>query len=123
MDETVTGGRFDRIWDRASMVAIDPTLREEYVKVMGKNIQPGGQILLVTIEKRTGTNDDALKKGPPYSISESEVRKLYEKQDWVESVTLLEEVDDFIAHPDMKERFVGEGITSMYELYFLIQTK
>ena len=104
------------------MVAIEPSLREDYVDVIARNIQPGGKILLVTVDKRTG-NEEAMKKGPPFSIPESEVRRLYERRDWVESVTLLEEIDDFEAHPDMKERFVGEGVTSMYELYFLIQTK
>ena len=104
------------------MVAIDPSLREDYVTTISRNIKPGGKILLVTVEKRTG-EEEAMKKGPPFSIPESEVRKLYEGQDWVESVTLLEEIDEFEAQPDMKERFVGEGVTSMYELYFLIQTK
>lgn len=122
LNETYTGGKFDIVWDRASMVAIQPVLREEYVKTISKNIKPGGKILLVTIEKRTGT-DEAIAKGPPFSIAESDVRKLYEGQDWVESVTLLEEVDEFVADPSMKERFVGEGVTSMYELYFLIQAK
>jgi hypothetical protein len=31
LDETVTGGRFEAIVDRASLVAIQPTLREAYV--------------------------------------------------------------------------------------------
>ena len=122
LDETAAGGRFDVIWDRASMVAIQPNLREEYVKTISKNIKPGGKILLVTIDKRTG-EEEGMSKGPPFSVPESEVRRLNEGQDWVESVTLLEEVDEFEAQPDMKERFVGEGVTSMYELYFLIQVK
>jgi len=102
------------------MVAIDPSLREEYVQTISKVIKPGGKILLVTIERRTGT-EEAVKKGPPFSISEAEVRRLYESQDWVETVTLLEEVDEFEQKPEQKQRF--EGLTSMYELYFLVETK
>jgi len=120
LDDKATGGKFDAIMDRASMVAIDPSLREEYVQTISKVIKPGGKILLVTIERRTGT-EEAVKKGPPFSISEAEVRRLYESQDWVETVTLLEEVDEFEQKPEQKQRF--EGLTSMYELYFLVETK
>lgn len=119
LDAETTGGQFDAVMDRASMVAIDPSLREDYVKVVGKLVKPGGKILLVTIEKRTG-EEEALKKGPPFSISEADVRKLYEGQDFVKSVTLLEEVDEYLMDPD--SRFRKEGVDSMYELYLLIET-
>ena len=32
--------------------------------------------------------------GPPFLVDGEEVRHLYETQAWVESVTMLEEVDD-----------------------------
>jgi len=117
----VAGGRFDAVLDRASMVAIDPALRAEYVATLSRLVQPGGRILLVTVDKRTG-DPEAIGKGPPYSIPEAEVRRLYEPQEWVESVTLLEEIDQFEAKPD-DEKFKKEGVTSMYELYFLIEAK
>jgi thiopurine S-methyltransferase len=111
LDETVTGGRFEAIVDRASLVAIQPTLREVYVQIMSKVIKAGGNILLVTIERRSGTDADM--SGPPFSVPEAEVRRLYENQDWVESVTLLE---------DQGEMARNEG-TTMASLYFLIQAK
>ena len=123
LDAAVTGGPFDAILDRASLVAIDPSMREDYLKTISKLIKrPGGQILLVTLDRRTG-EQEAINKGPPYSISEAQVRSLYEGQDWVESVTLLEEIDEFEKDPSAKEKVQFEGITSMYELYFLIKTK
>lgn len=111
LDEEATGGRFEAIFDRASMVAIDPSLREAYVEIISKVIQPGGKVLLVTIERCSGTEED--KNGPPFSISEEEVRRLYESQDWVESVTLLQEGG---------EEARNQG-TSMASLFFLIQAK
>ena len=111
LDETATDGRFEAIFDRASLVAIDPSLREDYVKVMSRMIHPGGKILLVAIEKQSGTEED--KKGPPFSLPEGEVRRLYEGQDWVESVTLLE---------DQGEKARNAG-TTMNSLFFLIQAK
>jgi SAM-dependent methyltransferase len=120
LDEHATGGRFDAVMDRGSMVAIDPSLREHYVQTMSKLVKPGGKILLVTLERRTG-EEEKLKAGPPFSISEPEVCRLYESQEWVESVQLLEEFDEFERKPEKRERY--EGVTSMYELYFLISRK
>jgi Thiopurine S-methyltransferase (TPMT) len=45
LDADATGGQVDSIWDRASMVAIDPVLRGAYVNVMKKLLKPGGTIL------------------------------------------------------------------------------
>lgn len=120
LNEHVTGGRFDVVMDRAAMVAIDPSLRDDYVSTTAKLVKPGASILLMTVERRTG-DEEAIKKGPPFSISEAEVRRLYETKDWVESVTLLEEIDEFSKNPDSKDKF--EGITSMYELHLIIKIK
>jgi len=122
LDETKSGGKFDAVFDRASMVAIDPSKRKEYVDIMRHLILPGGKILLVTIEKRQG-DDDACRSGPPYSIGETDVRKLYEGLDWVESVELLEEYDEFELDPGGASRWKSKGVTAMYELAFLITTK
>ena len=65
-----TEERFDVIYDRASMVAIHPSLREDYVTLMGKLLQPGGSILLVSLDRRETTTDEAKKDGPPFSINE-----------------------------------------------------
>jgi len=111
LDEVDTDGRFEAIFDRASLVAIDPTMREAYVDVMGKLIQPGGKILLVVIERCTGTEED--KSGPPFTVPEAEVRRLYEGQDWVQSVTLIEDQGE-------KKRNRAPDIVS---LYYLIEAK
>jgi thiopurine S-methyltransferase len=122
LDETAAGGRFDAVWDRASIVAIQPELRKQYVDVISKVIKPGGMILLAALERRTGSQE-GINAGPPFSVPEAEVRNLYEGQDWVESVELLEEVDQFERKPEDKERFSQSGVTSMYELVFVIKVK
>jgi thiopurine S-methyltransferase len=111
LDEAATDGRFEAIVDRASLVAIQPDLREDYVEVMSKLIKPQGRILLIVIERRSGTESD--KGGPPFSVPEAEVRRLYESQDWVDSVTLID---------DQGEKARNDG-TTMVSLYFLIQAK
>jgi thiopurine S-methyltransferase len=119
-DELAAGGRFGAIFDRASLVAIQPTLRNEYVRVMGNVIAPGGKILLVTIERKS-SDEEAVNKGPPFSLSEQVVRDLYGGEDWVESISLLEQEDTFVKEPEQKARY--EGLDSMMELTFLIQAK
>jgi thiopurine S-methyltransferase len=110
LNDTITNGRFEAVVDRGSLVAINPTLREAYVDVMGRLIKPGGKILLITIE-RVSDDLEYNALGPPFSVSESQVRGLYEKQDWVKSVTMLtnEYVDE------------RNSVRHMLEHYFLIQ--
>jgi len=107
LDSEATGGRFDVIFDRASLIAIDPSLRKDYVRLIGSLLRPGGKILLVVLTK---DDDDS---GPPFSVPESAVRDLYEGQPWVERVTLLENRGE-------TTRNAGTDTTS---LYFLIQAK
>mmetsp|Transcript_16300 Transcript_16300/g.28828 ORF Transcript_16300/g.28828 Transcript_16300/m.28828 type:complete len:295 (+) Transcript_16300:3-887(+) len=113
---------FDTIYDRASIVAIKPSLRKDYVTLMGELLKPGGVILLVTLDRRKTTTDAAKNDGPPFSIGEAEMRQLYESQPWVESVTLLEEVNDLTTDGD-RERWEKKGVLELYEIVFLIRKK
>mmetsp|Transcript_10423 Transcript_10423/g.15931 ORF Transcript_10423/g.15931 Transcript_10423/m.15931 type:complete len:278 (+) Transcript_10423:18-851(+) len=110
---------FDVIWDRASIVAIDPSLRSEYVQMLLKLLKPGGKIMLIAVEKRSGAVPEALRSGPPYSLSEAEIRTLF--SDSAVQVSLLEERDDFAANPEASKRFREAGVTSMYEILFEIE--
>lgn len=86
----------DAVWDRGSLVAIDPSLRKEYVEVIGRLMSKskanddtksgGGRYLLATIVR--GNSND--KRGPPYTVSKSDVYELFENQSWVDSIELIE---------------------------------
>ena len=119
LDEEKTSGRFETIFDRASMVAIKPELRESYIDVMGKLIAKGGAILLVVLERRG--SEEAMKKGPPFSIPEDTVRDLYEGLEWVESITLLGQEDQLIRNPEDKERYAD--LDQLLETVYLIHAK
>lgn len=54
---------FDSIYDRGSMVAIDPSLRKEYSTQMGQLLKPNGVMLLVTLDRRKVSNDTAKREG------------------------------------------------------------
>jgi thiopurine S-methyltransferase len=111
VDENAVDGRFDAVFDRGSLVAIEPSLRRDYVNVMRGLVKPGGKMLLVVVERTSGTEED-LTAGPPFSVPEAEVRSLYESQDWVQSVTLLESDGE-------KERNADRDMRS---LFFLVET-
>eukprot|EP00977_Amphora_coffeiformis_P013590 scaffold3591_cov159-Amphora_coffeaeformis.AAC.13 len=82
LTEKDTGGKCKAVFDRGALVAIEPNMRDAYLHVMKRVVAPGGKILLVTVEHNEG-------KGPPFSIKEEDVRRLYETQEWVESVCKL----------------------------------
>lgn len=120
LDSTKTNGKFGAIYDRASMVAIQPDLRKSYVEVLGKLIAPRGKILLIALERKS-KSEEAIKKGPPFSIPEDTVRDIYEGLDWVESVDLLEQSDQLEKKPEDKERY--PDLDQLLEVVYMIRAK
>jgi len=120
LDSDKTNGKFGAIYDRASMVAIQPHLRKAYIEVISKLIAPKGKILLVTLDRRS-ESEVARTKGPPFSIPEATVRELFEGLNWVESVTLLEESDQLERKPEDKERY--PDLDQLMEVIYLIEAK
>ena len=64
---------FDGIWDRAAIVALDPTTRRAYAKVLLQHLKPGGAILM-----RTFAYDQSVMEGPPFSVTEDDLRVLFQ---------------------------------------------
>lgn len=65
-------GTFDRVWDRAALIALDPPRRARYVETLRRVLRPGAVVLLVTMDY-----DQAKRAGPPHAVPESEVRALW----------------------------------------------
>lgn len=70
-----TSAQFDFVYDRAALVALPPEMRADYVRVIHGALKPGGKILLLTYEYAP----EEL-QGPPFSISEEEIARLYRKE-------------------------------------------
>jgi len=122
-EEEPLGGRFDAVFDRGSLVAIPPELRQDYVGVLKSLLKQGGKILLEVMERRSGTAE-AVSRGPPHSFTAKDVKELFSSQeDWVESVTLLEEADFFEKYPKDIGAKPWEGLTEFMTLVLLIQAK
>ena len=65
-------GKFDAIWDRASIVAINPSLRDEYVKVLLDIMAPHCKCLL-NLLVITGKEYC----GPPHSFTDKDVQNFF----------------------------------------------
>lgn len=64
---------YDFIYDRASLVALPPSMRKDYAEVVTRALKTGGKYLLVVFEY-----DQSKMDGPPFSIDANEVHRLYQ---------------------------------------------
>ncbi|CAM4510625.1 unnamed protein product [Caretta caretta] len=93
-------GRFDGIWDRGSLVAINPCDREHYANLMLSLMEGSCCYLLVSV-----LYDSNKHKGPPFYVPDSEIKSLFGLLISGENITslkgkvceikCLEKVDDF----------------------------
>ena len=67
--------KYDFIYDRASLVALPQSMRDEYVAVVSRALRSKGKYLLIVYEY-----DQNEMQGPPFSIDNNEVQRLYENQ-------------------------------------------
>ena len=65
-------GEFDRIWDRAALVALDGERRQRYVGHLKSLAAPSARMLQSTIEY-----DQQVMSGPPWSVSVAELQEHY----------------------------------------------
>jgi SAM-dependent methyltransferase len=65
------GHAFDGIWEYTCFCAIEPRRRAEYVRTMSAILKPGGWLLACFFPMRRRA------AGPPFPVSEREVRRLF----------------------------------------------
>lgn len=89
------------VFDRAALIALPPELRQRYVGELHAQLPQRCRGLLITLEYPPGE-----KQGPPFTVTEAEVRALYGR-DW--EVEVLERRDILAQQP----AFVEEGVTAL----------
>ncbi len=67
------------VYDRASLIALPPEMRVQYAQTMRTLLDGGARMLVITLQY-----ESAALKGPPFSVSDDEVRALY--GDWCDIV-------------------------------------
>ena len=103
-------GQVDAVYDRASVIALPPAMREDYAAKLTELAQSAPK-LLVTLEY-----DQSKMPGPPFSVSEEEVRALYEANYQVEQLSAQDVLGD-------NEKFREKGLEVMNECIYQLSAK
>ena len=98
---------FQAVFDRASLVAIPEALRPDYVHGLIDLMGPGSRLLLVCVDY-----DPSKMSGPPYSVSQNEVKNLFSKKGTLEVLETRNNLED-----RMRER----GLEWLNETVYLFE--
>jgi len=101
-------GPIDFIYDRASLIALPEEMRTRYSKIIEKISQTNTQILLITTEY-----DHPTLIGPPFSVKEEEVFKLYKDKF---EIIVLQRLEKEIAGPRFQEAGLKTSSRAVYKL-------
>lgn len=96
------------VYDRAALIALPPPMRERYAGELYARLPAGCTGLLLTLEY-----SQPEMAGPPFSVEEAEVRRLYEAG-W--QVDLLDRRDILAMQPDFAEAGLTALGTAVYRL-------
>ena len=96
------------VYDRASLVALPPKMRELYAQHLVNILKPGTHILLITFDY-----PQSEMKGPPFAVSVKDVEALYSKY---ADIRMLAQEDVLAQNPRFKQR----GVSRMEEHVFLL---
>ncbi len=101
--------KIDFIFDRASIVALEQSLRDRYAGLMNSITSEGCRKLLLSFDYNQ--NDMS---GPPFSVPETAIRKYYEGHWLIEKF----QSTDIISKA---ERFAERGLKSFIEEVYLLE--
>lgn len=104
-------GAIRAVYDRAALIALPESLRARYVGHLRTLLQPACPCLLVTLEYPPHQME-----GPPFSVPESEVLRLY-AHDYIIDRVHKEDALEPASH------FRDKGVTEMTETVYLLQPK
>ena len=99
------------VYDRASLIALPPEMRERYVLHLATILPASTNILLITYDY-----PQAEMPGPPFAVSTKEVEALYCRH---AEVRLLTQLDALPQNPRLQER----GVSRLQENIFLLTLK
>jgi thiopurine S-methyltransferase len=101
-------GPVQAAYDRAALVALPPSMRERYAQHFATLLPAGSPTLLVAFEY-----EQAIKDGPPFSVTPDEVVTLYSGTFRVEE---LERVDIIGESP----KFAAAGFDALHEVAYAL---
>lgn len=99
----------DAVYDRASLVALNPLQRKHYAEMLSRLVPQKGRMLLVAMDY---PQDEMA--GPPYSVQATEVRSLFEPRFKVQLLHTLDLLKD-------TKRYGDRGVSRMLEQVYLLK--
>lgn len=102
-------GPIDAVYDRAALIALPPAMRRRYVEKL-EQLVPAAPHLLITLDY-----DPAQMDGPPFAVSDDEVRALYVNKYRVDRL----QSDDVLAD---NARFRERGLDRLTEAVYRLVT-
>lgn len=99
------------LYDRAAIIALPPAMRDDYVSHLERILPTSCEGLMVTLDYEQARLD-----GPPFSVSEAEVRQRLEAG-W--EVELLERNDVL----EKNWKFASRGLNALHEPVFRLRRK
>lgn len=94
------------VFDRAALIALPPELRRRYADELYARLPAGCRGLLVTLEY-----PQPEKAGPPFSVTEDDVRALYASNWSIDTLSRRDILDD-------QPGFVAEGVTRLQTVVY-----
>lgn len=104
-------GQVDAVYDRAALIAMPPEMRRRYSEQLLALLPHAVPMLLVTMEY-----PDAEMAGPPFSVTEEEVRDCYAGY---YDIQVLQRSDILADEP----RFIEKGLTHLDEAVYLLKAR
>ncbi len=101
-------GEIDALYDRAALIALTAPQRQRYVELLQRCLGPGARGTLITLEYQPAES-----AGPPFSVSEGEVRLLFGRS--FSPRTLVRE-DVLAENPKFRQR----GHRSLHEVAYAL---
>ncbi|HRX70351.1 MAG: thiopurine S-methyltransferase [Candidatus Competibacteraceae bacterium] len=91
------------VYDRASLIALPPAMRERYVRHLDAILPTGIRTLLMALDY-----DQTVLSGPPFAVSEAEVRTRYEATHEIELLHIRDALSE-------ESRWRDRGLTWLLE--------
>lgn len=103
-------GHIDGVYDRASLIALPPSMRQAYANKL-MELTSSAAKLLITLEY-----EQEKMEGPPFSVTEKEIVELYQKGYDVKQLV----ADDALSG---NEKFIDKGLGYMNECVYQLTVK
>ncbi len=107
--EQLDNSQVNAVYDRASLVALNPVQRRQYVQLLKRLLPERCPVLLVAMDYPQHEMS-----GPPYSVDETEVRSLFRS---AYTISMLDSLDLL----SESERYREQGLSRLYERIYQLQ--